>query len=79
MYQQLEDRQLLPVRQAFVVQFSAETAVGQQRFVGRAEHVVSGQAVHFTTLDALLTFMVQVLHELADMAAPPPFQKGDER
>jgi hypothetical protein len=35
---------LLPAQLAFVVQFAAETEVGQGQFVGRVEHVVSGQA-----------------------------------
>jgi len=52
--QQLGEVHPLPVRQAFVVQFGAETAVGQQRFVGRVEHVVSGQVAHFATLEELL-------------------------
>jgi hypothetical protein len=30
---------------------------------GRVEHVVSRQAIHFTSLDALLAFMARVLRE----------------
>ena len=55
---------LLPTERAFVVQFAAETAVGCGRFVGRVEHVVSGQVGRFHTLDALLAYMVQVLTAL---------------
>jgi hypothetical protein len=55
-----------------VVQFGAETEVGQQRFVGRVEHVVSGQAAHFTTLEELLTFMAQVLAALDTTPEEPP-------
>jgi hypothetical protein len=70
--QQPGDRHLLPVRRAFVVQFSAATSVGQQRFVGRVEHVVSGQAAHFHTLEELLQFMARLLstHETAPEALP---------
>jgi hypothetical protein len=53
---------------AFVVQFAAETEVGQGRFVGRVEHVVSGQAQRFHTLDELLVFMARMLTALR----PPP-------
>ena len=33
---------------------------------GRVEHVVSGQATHFASLDTLLAFMVRVLEEMRD-------------
>jgi hypothetical protein len=38
--------------------------VGQGRFVGRVEHVVSGQAGHFHRLDELLACMVRMLTAL---------------
>ena len=47
----------LPTNRAFVVQFRAETDVERGRFVGRVEHVVSGQAAHFASLEELLAFM----------------------
>ncbi len=53
---------LSPYR-AFVVQFRAETEVEAGRFVGRAEHVVSGEVTHFFTLEELLAFMARVLGE----------------
>jgi hypothetical protein len=59
----------LPTRLAFVVQFAAETAVEQGRFVGRVEHVVSGQAQRFHTLEELLTWLTQMLTTLC-----PPLQ-----
>jgi hypothetical protein len=71
-HQQPGDKHHLPVRRAFVVQFSAATAVGQQRFVGRVEHVVSGRAAPFHTLEELLQFMTRLLrtHETAPEAPP---------
>ena len=48
---------------AFVVQFRAETAVAAGQLVGRVEHVVSGQATTFATLDALLAFLACRLAE----------------
>lgn len=54
----------LPSELACVVRFAAETAVGRGRFVGRVEHVVSGQAAHFHTVDELLACMVQMLTAL---------------
>jgi hypothetical protein len=57
----------LPTHLAFVVQFAAE-AVEQGRFVGRVEHVVSGQAQRFHTLAELLAWLTQTLTTLR----PPP-------
>ena len=54
----------LSPHRAFVVQFRAETAVEQGRFVGRVEHVVSGQAAHFQSLEELLAFMARVLTQV---------------
>jgi hypothetical protein len=53
---------------AFVVQFRTETEVAQRHMVGRVEHVVSGQAAHFSSLEELLAFMARVL---ATVRAPP--------
>jgi len=51
----------LPVQRAFVVQLHATTVVAQGQLTGRVEHVLSGQAAHFDTLDELLAFMARVL------------------
>ena len=58
---------LSPYR-AFVVQFRAETNVRRGRVLGRVEHVVSGQATHFASLEELLAFIGRVL---ANVRAPP--------
>ena len=63
-----EDPSSLSPHRAFVVQFRAETDVGQGRCTGRVEHVVSGQATHFSSLEELLAFMAQVL---TAVRAPP--------
>ena len=44
----------LPVERAFVVQCSAQTQVELGWFAGRVEHVLSGHARRFQTLDELL-------------------------
>ena len=54
----------LSVYRAFVVQFHAETDIAQGRCVGRVEHVASGQATSFHTLDDLLAFIAGVLAHL---------------
>jgi hypothetical protein len=51
-------------QRAFVVQFHAETRVEAGRLVGRVEHVISGQAAHFRSLDALLVFLARMLGEV---------------
>ena len=54
---------LSPLR-AFVVWFRAETAGVQGRWVGRVEHVVSGEAMRFETLEELLAFIARVLAQV---------------
>jgi hypothetical protein len=54
----------LPVQRAFVVQLHATAVVAQGQLTGRVEHVQSGQAAHFNTLDELLAFMARVLGAL---------------
>jgi hypothetical protein len=51
----------LSVHWAFVVQFQSDTAVEQGHLAGRVEHVISGQATAFQTLETLLAFIAQVL------------------
>ena len=58
---------LSPYR-AFVVQFRAETNVARGRYAGRVEHVISGQATHFASLEELLAFIGRVL---VTVRAPP--------
>jgi len=48
-------------RRAFVVQFRAETEFAQARCAGRVEHVVSGQATQFQSLEELLAFFTRML------------------
>jgi hypothetical protein len=43
--------------------------VEQGHLAGRVEHVVSGQAADFQSLETLLTFIAQVLREARDRAA----------
>jgi hypothetical protein len=51
-----------------VVQCAVETAVEEGRFIGRVEHVVSGQVQRFHTLAELLAGLTQTLAVLG----PPP-------
>ncbi len=52
----------LSVYRAFVVQFDTHTDVERGHLAGRVEHVVSGQAIQFHSLETLLVFMGQLLH-----------------
>jgi hypothetical protein len=65
----------LPAERAFVVQLYAEADVARGCMAGRVEHVVSGQAGHFETLEDLLTFIERVLTSLH---AEPPEESGSE-
>ena len=46
---------------AFVVQLREGTALTPEALHGRVEHIASGQAALFTSLEALRAFMAQVL------------------
>jgi hypothetical protein len=61
----------LSVHRAFVVQFQADTAVEQGNLAGRVEHVVSGQATDFQSLETLLAFIAQVLRAEHDASSNP--------
>jgi hypothetical protein len=61
MQQPPKDESPLSPYRAFVVQFRAETDLGHRHCAGRVEHVVSGRATHFASLEELLAFMTWVL------------------
>ncbi|MDH3601338.1 MAG: hypothetical protein OEU26_17105 [Candidatus Tectomicrobia bacterium] len=54
----------LSVQRAFVVQFRLETDLAQGRCAGRVEHVASGQAMLFDTLEELTAFITCVLAQV---------------
>jgi hypothetical protein len=56
----------LPTNRAFVVQLRAQPPGAPFAWDGRVEHVISGQATHFHTLEELLTFMRRVLAEVSN-------------
>ena len=56
----------LPTNRAFVVQFRAEADVKQNRFDGRVQHVMSGQAVNFHCLEDLEAFLIQVMNTVQE-------------
>ena len=68
MTQHQEGKAPLSVHWAFVVHLRMDSEVGQGRMAGRVEHVASGQAAHFDSLEELLAFMARVL---ATVRAPP--------
>ena len=59
------------VRWACVMQCQSDTAVAQGNLTGRVEHVVSGQATDFQSLETLLAFIAQVLCEERERSAEP--------
>ena len=56
----------LPANHAFVVQLSGEAVGTHDSFCGRVEHVVSGRATHFETLEELSAFIQRVLARLRE-------------
>lgn len=51
---------------AFVVQLRQGTALTPERLQGRIEHLVSGQAATFSSLEEVRAFMERVLTELTE-------------
>ena len=56
----------LSLHWAFVVQLRQGTALTPEALPGRVEHIVSGQATRFTSLEELWVFLAQVLTRLTD-------------
>jgi hypothetical protein len=42
---------------AFVVQFHSDVSVSERRLAGRAEHLRTGEVIHFSSLEDLLGFV----------------------
>jgi hypothetical protein len=61
MSEPLREQPSLPVHRAFVVQIRAEAELDQDRVTGRVEHVLSGQATTFSSVEELLSFFAHVL------------------
>jgi len=57
---------------AFVVQLREGTDLTHEALHGRAEHILSGQAVHFQTLDDLVAFFRRVLASGRSLPLEPP-------
>ena len=71
MKSQLEQSPTYAPAQAFVVQFGRETALDTGRMAGRVEHVVSGKAARFQSVDELMAFMTEVLRAVASTLHRP--------
>jgi hypothetical protein len=69
---QSADAQPFPVQRAFVVQVHATAAVAHGQLAGRVEHVLSGRAAHFQTMDELLAFIARLLTALESAPEEPP-------
>lgn len=72
MEQESRQQPSLPVQRAFMVQFRPAAAVEQERWHGRVEHVVSGQASQFHSLEEMLTFFAQVLASVSAQSGKNP-------
>jgi hypothetical protein len=59
-----------PIQHAFVVQFATDIALGGAGMAGRVEHIVSGQAMRFQSIDELLAFVTRVLQTLTAAEGP---------
>lgn len=57
----------LSPHRAFVLQLREADSINGGRFTGRVEHVTSGQATRFGSVDELLTFIGQVLEKVSNI------------
>jgi hypothetical protein len=57
--------------QAFVVLFGRETAIDAGYIAGRVEHVVSGKAARFQSMNDLTAFMTAMLREVEETTHRP--------
>ena len=53
-----------PIQHALVVQFAAETTLDATGITVRVEHLISGQATRFRSVEALFAFMAARLQEV---------------
>jgi hypothetical protein len=51
-------------RRSFVIKFSPDTNPEEGRFIGRVEHVASGETIRFESSDALVSFLNDVLKKV---------------
>jgi hypothetical protein len=65
-----EPQPSLPANLAFVVQFRAQPRDTPQHWAGRVEHLVSGQAAQFQSLDELWGFIICVRHQVQGQQDP---------
>lgn len=70
----LERQAPLSPSHAFVVQFRADADIAAAQVAGRVEHVVSGRARPFDSVEALLAFCREVLRDVRQQ----PCQSGPE-
>jgi hypothetical protein len=61
----------LPSNRVFVVQVRAQPRRASSPYAGRVEHLVSGQAVRFHSLEELVGFMVSRLADMQAQSDPP--------
>lgn len=58
----------LPAERAFVVQLRPQAVPPGNLFVGRVEHIASGAAARFSSVESLIAFITQVLMPAAPSA-----------
>lgn len=62
-------QEALSPQHAFVVQFRVSSDLARRQYHGRVEHVMSGRAALFASLDELATFMTRVVTDLQHLPA----------
>lgn len=60
----------LTANRAFVIQFSSDTQLNENRLNGRIEHIISGEVSHFSSFLELRQFLGRVLDRTSDTKSP---------
>jgi hypothetical protein len=74
---------LSSIRRSFIVQLGEEADLADGRVGGRVEHLRTGEARHFGSLDALLEFFTEALtrdrHDAVTSTPSRPYSDQSER
>lgn len=62
----LDSQPIFPVSGAYVVQLHRDARPEDGHWAGRIEHVASGESLDFTTLDALVAWLIAHARQVRD-------------
>jgi hypothetical protein len=64
----LDSQPIYPVAGAYVLQLHRDARPDDGRWIGRIEHVASGESIEFATLETLAAWLIAHAHRMRDDA-----------